>query len=146
MPVLRLSVWKKCSNFILGFESRGWSNERYCSVIKPFNMKVISFNRENKAEFEALLERAKDRLLELCQREINGSVNSDVSVIRYNMARQEMKSEFPLEVIGMLDASGFINSILCPEERMWLRARKERSLSSPEWQAFLRFEKKGGQS
>ena len=109
-------------------------------------MKVISFNRENKERFEALLEQAKVKLLELCVREINGSINSDVSVIRYNMARQELKSEFPLEVIGMLDASGFINKILCHEENKWLRARKMKSASVSEWNAYLAHEKRGGKS
>ena len=89
-------------------------------------MKVIQFNAQNVEAFYAQLEEAKARLLVLCERQLEDRVCNDVSVVRYNMAREELKSEFPLEVIGMLDASGFINTILCEAERKWLDARKHR--------------------
>jgi len=88
-------------------------------------MITIKFTKENKANFEALLEQAKARLLVLCERTVNDQVNTDVSVVRYNMAREQLKAEFPVEVIGMLDASGFINEILCEAEIKWLSYRKK---------------------
>ena len=109
-------------------------------------MKVINFNRENIEKFRELLEEAKAALLSKFVRHINGEVNIDGSVIRYNMAREELKSEYPLEVIGMLDASGFIKKVLSHAERAWLRARKMRAMSPSEAEKFLAWEKKGGQS
>ena len=84
------------------------------------------FNYKNSIVFYAQLEEAKKRLLELCVREIDGVRTSDVSVVRYNMAREDLKAEFPTEVIGMLDASGFINEVLSADEKKWLKVRKER--------------------
>lgn len=102
-------------------------------------------NHYVKEEVDTLLENAKARLLELCTREVQGQINHDVSVLRYNMAREELKLEFPWEVIGRLDASGFIKTILCEDEKVWLRKRKEKSLSPMEWERFLKHETKGGQ-
>ena len=108
-------------------------------------MITIRFNATNVVEFGRLLEEAKNSLLAKCVRIIDGESNIDYSVIRYNMAREELKSEFPLEVIGMLDASGFIKTILSPDERKWLRARKQKSMSYSEWEKFVAWEtKKGG--
>jgi hypothetical protein len=90
-------------------------------------MRTIRFNAANVAEFKAQLEQAKKDLVTLCEREVSGEVNCDISVDRYNMARQELKSKYPVEVIGMLDASGFINDILCEDEKAWIKARKEES-------------------
>lgn len=86
--------------------------------------KLINFTAQNVHAFYTQLEKAKARLLELCKREIDGVVTTAVSVSRYNIARQEMKQEFPVEVIGMLDASGFINEILSEEEKTWMADRK----------------------
>ena len=45
----------------------------------------------------------------------------------------------------MLDASGFINEILCDAEVAWLRARKVRSLSPSQLEDYVAWEtKKGG--
>ena len=112
-------------------------------------MQIIQFNAGNVQSFQEQLEEAKKRLLELCERTVNGEINTDVSVVRYNMAREQLKSEFQLEVIGMLDASGFINDILCEAEQKWLRARKVKSHNPTQLAAFLAWEKskalKGGQ-
>jgi len=111
----------------------------------------FQFNSRNVEAFYVLLEQLKVRLVGLCVREIDGRVCRKISVTRYNMARQELKAEFPLEVIGMLDASGFINTILCQEEQDWMKARKLRSkrlkegrLSEREETWLQSYEKKGG--
>ena len=115
--------------------------------LKPFNyMRTIQFSSENAEGFYAQLEKLKERIVDLCGREIDGRMDFDVSVDRYNMARQELKEEFPLEVIGMLDASGFINRILCKEERKWIHERKLRSLNPEQLRSYLAWKEKGGKS
>ena len=108
-------------------------------------MRTIQFNAANVDAFYAQVEEAKAQLVKLCERQLDDRVCMDISVARYNMSREELKQEFPLEVIGMLDASGFINEILCDAESTWLRVRKVRSLSPSQLQDYVAWEtKKGG--
>ena len=65
------------------------------------------------------LEKAKARLVEICD-------SKEISVVRYNFAREELKKEFPVEIISMLDASGFIKAILSEKEKEWMKERRAR--------------------
>lgn len=87
-------------------------------------MKEIKFNASNTNDFKYELVVVKIRLVELCARQLEDRVCTDISVDRYNMARAELKEIYPVEVICMLDASGFINEILCPAEKAWIKERK----------------------
>lgn len=71
---------------------------------------------------QTFLEQAKQDLVELCRRP-GLETEFDISVDRYNMAREDLKHMYPMEVIFMLDGSGFINKILSPEEKKWVAER-----------------------
>jgi len=116
-------------------------------------MKKIGFAGADVSALEEQLELAKKRLLTLCERELSSGTCKKVSVDRYNLARTELRKEFPIEVICMLDSSGFINEILCQEEKDFIRARKLNAkkrrygvLDEADAEWLRDYEKKGGNS
>lgn len=101
--------------------------------------------------FHDQLEELKLRIRKDCERMVDGEVNTDFSVTRYNMARDKFKDQYPVEVVCMLDSSGFVHELMSDQEKEWMKYRrlKKRAyarLDVAEKTFIYEYEKKGGQS
>ena len=80
-------------------------------------------NSETVRQYQADLVEAKKELLAMCK---DNNPTGYISMVRYNDAREKLKSKYDAQVIFMLDASGYVNQILHPEEKAWLKERNNR--------------------
>lgn len=73
-------------------------------------------------------EKAKERQKQLtaCKARMRSILSKvpNVSVADYNEARDQVKKEYPMEIIALLDSSGFIHKVISETEKEWLKKRK----------------------
>ena len=72
---------------------------------------------------KADLEQLKSEILGVC---LVGNPQNDISVARYNMARDKVKDKYDSQVVFMLDSSGYVNQIISAQEKQWLKHRNSR--------------------